>query len=198
MQSVTYRVVELLLEDGSSPYADWFATLDPVAAAKVTVAKVRIAQGNFSNVEWFRGIGEKGEVSMALTRDFKETVVLRVKSEPAFAQALLDEALTLLLNGDPQTAKLILRDLVNATIGFEVLAGDLLRPSGQFPGIYGLDGPHASRIVRVPRVDVDGCRGGIAFHAWYTYLCDNVFSGRNRSARLCCGRVTTGAKGVKR
>jgi hypothetical protein len=26
MQSVTYRVVELLLEDGSSPYADWFAT----------------------------------------------------------------------------------------------------------------------------------------------------------------------------
>ena len=51
MQSVTYRVVELLLEDGSSPYADWFVTLDPVAAAKITVAKVRIAQGNFSNVE---------------------------------------------------------------------------------------------------------------------------------------------------
>ena len=66
---------------------------------------------------------------MALTRDFKETVVSRVKSEPAFAQALLDEALTLLLNGDPQTAKLILRDLVNATIGFEALAGDLHKPS---------------------------------------------------------------------
>ena len=55
---MNYRVVELLLEDGSSPYADWFATLDPVAAAKITVAKVRIAQGNLSNVEWFRGIGE--------------------------------------------------------------------------------------------------------------------------------------------
>ena len=121
---MNYRVVELLLEDGSSPYADWFATLDSVAAAKVTVAKVRIAQGNFSNVEWFRG-----EVSMVLTRDFKETVVSRVKSDPAFAQALLDEALTLLLNGDPQTAKLILRDLVNATIGFEALAGDLHKPS---------------------------------------------------------------------
>ena len=121
---MNYRVVELLLEDGSSPYADWFASLDPVAAAKVTVAKVRFAQGNFSNVEWFRG-----EVSMALTRDFKETVVSRVKRDPAFAQALLDEALTLLLNGDPQTAKLILRDLVNATIGFEALAGDLHKPS---------------------------------------------------------------------
>ena len=115
---MNYRVVELLLEDGSSPYADWFTTLDPVAAAKVTVAKVRITQGNLS-----------GEVTMALTRDFKETVVSRVKSDPAFAQALLDEALTLLLNGDPQTAKLILRDLVNATIGFEVLAGDLHKPS---------------------------------------------------------------------
>lgn len=55
---MNYRVVELLLEDGSSPYADWFATLNPVAAAKITVAKVRIEQGNLSNVEWFRGIGE--------------------------------------------------------------------------------------------------------------------------------------------
>lgn len=66
---------------------------------------------------------------MALTRNFKETVVSRVKNDPAFAQALLDEALTLLLNGDPDTAKLILRDLVNATIGFESLADDLHKPS---------------------------------------------------------------------
>lgn len=53
-----YRVVELLLEDGTSPYADWFATLGPVEAAKVTVAKLRMEQGNLSNIEWFRGIGE--------------------------------------------------------------------------------------------------------------------------------------------
>ena len=59
---------------------------------------------------------------MALTRDFKETVIARVKREPAFAQALLDEALTLFLNGEPDTAKLILRDLVNATMGFETLS----------------------------------------------------------------------------
>lgn len=59
---------------------------------------------------------------MALTRDFKETVIARVKRDPAFAQALLDEALTLFLNGEPDTAKLILRDLVNATVGFETLA----------------------------------------------------------------------------
>ncbi len=53
-----YRVVELLLEDGTSPYADWFASLGPVEAVKVTVAKLRMEQGNLSNIEWFRGIGE--------------------------------------------------------------------------------------------------------------------------------------------
>jgi DNA-binding phage protein len=66
---------------------------------------------------------------MALTRDFKETVVARVSRDPAFAQALLDEAATLFLNGDPETARLILRDLVNATIGFERLAKMTDKPS---------------------------------------------------------------------
>jgi DNA-binding phage protein len=59
---------------------------------------------------------------MALTRDFKHTVVARVKRDPAFAKGLLDEAATLFLNGEPDVARLILRDLVNATVGFEALA----------------------------------------------------------------------------
>lgn len=59
---------------------------------------------------------------MALTRDFKETIVERVHRDPAFAKALLDEAVSLFLDGDSETARLILRDLVNATIGFEELA----------------------------------------------------------------------------
>lgn len=69
---------------------------------------------------------------MALTRDFKETVAARVQSDPAFAQALLDEAITLFVNGEPDTAKLILRDLVNATVGFESLAEEV-HNSGQKP-----------------------------------------------------------------
>ena len=59
---------------------------------------------------------------MALTRDFKVTVLERVQSDPTFAQALLDEAATLFLNGEPETARLILSDRVNAKIGFEQLA----------------------------------------------------------------------------
>lgn len=66
---------------------------------------------------------------MALTRDFKQTIVERVEREPAFAQALLDEAATLFLNGEPETARLILRDLVNATLGFEELAVLTAKPS---------------------------------------------------------------------
>jgi hypothetical protein len=45
-------------------------------------------------------------------------VVERVRRRPAFAKALLDEAATLFLNGEPHIARLILRDLVNVTVGF--------------------------------------------------------------------------------
>jgi DNA-binding phage protein len=66
---------------------------------------------------------------MALTRDFKQTVVQRVQRDSAFAKALLDEAATLFLNGEPETARMILRDLVNATVGFEALATLTDKPS---------------------------------------------------------------------
>jgi DNA-binding phage protein len=59
---------------------------------------------------------------MALTRDFKKTVVARVERDPAFAKELLNEATTLLISGEAETARVILRDLVNATLGFEQLA----------------------------------------------------------------------------
>lgn len=42
---------------------------------------------------------------MALTRDFKKTVVARVERDPAFAKALLDEAATLFLSDEPETAR---------------------------------------------------------------------------------------------
>jgi DNA-binding phage protein len=65
---------------------------------------------------------------MALTREFKKTIVERVRRDPGFAKAMLDEAATLFLNGEPHTARLILRDLVNATIGFEMLSAITATP----------------------------------------------------------------------
>ena len=56
---------------------------------------------------------------MVLTRDVQETVAARVQGGPAFARALLDEAITLFVNGQPESAKLILRDLDNAPVEFD-------------------------------------------------------------------------------
>lgn len=64
-----------------------------------------------------------------MTRDFKQVVVERVQRDPAFAQALLDEAAALFLSGGPDTARLILRDRVHATVGFEQLTQLTRKPS---------------------------------------------------------------------
>ncbi len=66
---------------------------------------------------------------MSITRDYKDTINERVDNDPVFTAALLDEALTLFLNGEPDVARLVLRDLVNATLGFEALAIEIERPS---------------------------------------------------------------------
>ena len=57
-RAVAYLIKELLVNDSMSPFGDWFAELDSLAAAKVRVAVARMEQGNLSNVQWFRGIGE--------------------------------------------------------------------------------------------------------------------------------------------
>ena len=66
---------------------------------------------------------------MSITRDYKDTINERVVNDPVFTAALLDEAITLFLNGEPDVARLVLRDLVNATMGFEALATEIERPS---------------------------------------------------------------------
>lgn len=59
---------------------------------------------------------------MALTRSFKDTVKARTERDPAFRNALLTEAVDQLLAGDIETGKAVLRDYINATIGFDRLA----------------------------------------------------------------------------
>src|SRR5512137_83458 len=55
---MSYKVEEYLREDGSSPYEERFMGLDTVAAAKITIVKLKMEQGNLSKVKWFGGIGE--------------------------------------------------------------------------------------------------------------------------------------------
>ena len=56
---------------------------------------------------------------MALTRDFKETVKDRADRDPEFRNELLTEALEAIVCGDVEVAKVMLRDYINATVGFE-------------------------------------------------------------------------------
>jgi DNA-binding phage protein len=79
-------------------------------------------------------------MEMALTRDFKKTVAERIQRDPKFTKALLDEATTLFLSDAPETARLILRDLVNATLGFERLAELTDRPSKSLHRMLSLNG----------------------------------------------------------
>lgn len=66
---------------------------------------------------------------MALTRDFKTTILARAQRDARFRQALFTEAINAFLAGDMTTGKAILRDLVNATVGFEGLAEATNKPS---------------------------------------------------------------------
>jgi hypothetical protein len=66
---------------------------------------------------------------MAFTREFKSTVAARAQRDPRFREALFTEALNAYFSGDTAVGKTILRDLVNATIGFEELAATLKKPS---------------------------------------------------------------------
>jgi DNA-binding phage protein len=59
---------------------------------------------------------------MALTREYKQTVVTRLRREPKFAQALYAEALNALLEGETDEGLSMLRDLVHAGITFKSLA----------------------------------------------------------------------------
>ncbi|MBM4148509.1 MAG: transcriptional regulator [Lentisphaerae bacterium] len=59
---------------------------------------------------------------MALTRDYKETVLARIKSDPEFARALYAEALDAILEGETAEGLSMLRDLVHAEITFKELA----------------------------------------------------------------------------
>ena len=58
---------------------------------------------------------------MPLTRDFRETVKNRAERDPEFRNGLLAEALEAVVRGELSVAKILLRDYINATEGFEAV-----------------------------------------------------------------------------
>jgi DNA-binding phage protein len=85
---------------------------------------------------------------MALTKEFKETVKARAARDPAFRAALLTEAAEHLLAGDLETGKAVLRDYINATVGFEKLAKATGTPPKSLMRMLGPKGnPRASNLL---------------------------------------------------
>jgi len=66
---------------------------------------------------------------MALTKNFRETIHARAKRDASYREAMLTEAIDSLLSGEVEAGKAILRDYINATIGFETLGEKLNKPS---------------------------------------------------------------------
>jgi DNA-binding phage protein len=93
---------------------------------------------------------QEGSGMMALTRDFKETVKARAERDAAFREALLTEAVELLIAGDLDVGKALLRDYINATVGFEKLAKATGTPSKSLMRMLGPKGnPRASNLLTV-------------------------------------------------
>ncbi|MCO5083251.1 MAG: transcriptional regulator [Rhizobiaceae bacterium] len=87
---------------------------------------------------------------MPLTRNFRTTVKERAAADPAFRAALLTEAVELLLDGDVETGKRVLRDYINATVGFEKLAAEVGRPAKSLMRMFGPNGnPTAASLFAV-------------------------------------------------
>lgn len=59
---------------------------------------------------------------MALTREYKQTVLSRIQRDPKFARALYAEAINALLEGEMSEGLSALRDLVHACITFKELS----------------------------------------------------------------------------
>jgi DNA-binding phage protein len=87
---------------------------------------------------------------MPLTRDFKKNIQARARREPAFRKALLREAIEAMLSGDLDTGKTILRDYINATVGFEELAEAAEIPSKSLMRMFGPSGnPRAENLLGI-------------------------------------------------
>ncbi len=89
-------------------------------------------------------------MKMALTRDFRETVQADAKRDPAFRRGLLSDALESLLSGEVTLGKELLRDYINATVGFPKLAAHTKIHVKTLHQMFGPNGnPTASNLFEI-------------------------------------------------
>lgn len=87
---------------------------------------------------------------MPKTKDFGVLVQAEVRTDPAFAEALLREGVDAMLSGDVETGKTILRNYIKATVGFEKLGEATGAPAKSLIRMFGPRGnPQAKNLFGV-------------------------------------------------
>ena len=87
---------------------------------------------------------------MALTKDFRETVKERADRDPEFRKGLLTEAMEAVVRGELDTAKILLRDYINATDGFETVGKAVEKSPKSIMRMLSRDGnPNAKNLFDV-------------------------------------------------
>jgi DNA-binding phage protein len=118
---------------------------------------------------------------MPLTRDFKKTIRDRVQRDPEFRKELLREGLEVMLSGEIAVAKTILRDYINATVGFTALAEATHIPSKSLMRMFGPAGnPRADNLFEI--VSFLQHREGVRFHVKATTILTAIEASRTKTA----------------
>src|SRR5271165_3140850 len=87
---------------------------------------------------------------MALGRDFRAPVQARAKRDPVFRNGLLSEAIESLLSGEVSLGKELLRDYINATVGFPDLAAQTSIHAKTLHQMFGPNGnPTAGKLFQI-------------------------------------------------
>src|SRR5271165_2720404 len=88
--------------------------------------------------------------SMAITRNFKETIQARALRDKKFREGILRESIECMLSGDIKTGKALIRDYINATVGFDNLSRLTKKDPKSLMRMFSLSGnPTANNIFNV-------------------------------------------------
>ena len=102
---------------------------------------------------------------MPLTRDFRETVKARAERDLTFRAGLYRESVQAMLDGELATAKILLRDFINATVGFAQLGQRIGVPEKSLMRMFGPNGnPRAENLVAAVAALKNACRLSLTVH----------------------------------
>ena len=87
---------------------------------------------------------------MVLTKDFRDTVRERAQRDPKFRRALLEEAVNSMMSGDVETGRSLMRNYINATVGFPKLSKRVRIPKTSLMRMFGPNGnPSAGNLFSI-------------------------------------------------